>query len=157
MTAKSPADCRLYLITPPRLDDLAAFAHVLAATLDAGDVAALQIRLKDAPEAKNQIAFADVILLNKTDLVTEAELAAVEAGIRRLNPLAPIHRAVGIERINACVGPLSKRPPSVWGWDLARKARQAGSDRELGFLLVNETLALVPYRQAALVALGALA
>ncbi len=35
-------------------------------------------------------------------------------------------------------------------WDLARKARQAGSDRELGFLLVNETLALVPYRQAAL-------
>jgi Barrel-sandwich domain of CusB or HlyD membrane-fusion len=35
-------------------------------------------------------------------------------------------------------------------WDLSRKARQAGSDRELGFLLVNETLALVPYRQAAL-------
>ena len=35
-------------------------------------------------------------------------------------------------------------------WELARKARQAGSDRELGFLLVNETLALVPYRQAAL-------
>lgn len=34
-------------------------------------------------------------------------------------------------------------------WDLARKARQAQSDRELGFLLVNETLALVPYRQAA--------
>ncbi len=35
-------------------------------------------------------------------------------------------------------------------WDLARQARQAGSDRELAFLLVNETLALVPYRQAAL-------
>ena len=44
------ADCRLYLITPPRLDDLAAFAHTLAGTLDAGDVAALQIRLKDAPD-----------------------------------------------------------------------------------------------------------
>ena len=44
------ADCRLYLITPPGLDDLAAFAHTLAATLDAGDVAALQIRLKDAPD-----------------------------------------------------------------------------------------------------------
>jgi thiamine-phosphate pyrophosphorylase len=43
--------CRLYLITPPRLDDLAAFGHVLAKTLDAGDVAALQIRLKDQPEA----------------------------------------------------------------------------------------------------------
>lgn len=34
--------------------------------------------------------------------------------------------------------------------NLARKARQAESDRELGFLLVNETLALAPYRQAAL-------
>jgi thiamine-phosphate pyrophosphorylase len=42
--------CRLYLITPPRLDDLAAFGHVLAQTLDAGDAAALQIRLKDVPD-----------------------------------------------------------------------------------------------------------
>ena len=42
--------CRLYLITPPRLDDLAAFGHVLAHALDAGDVAALQIRLKDQPD-----------------------------------------------------------------------------------------------------------
>ncbi|HET6971366.1 MAG TPA: thiamine phosphate synthase, partial [Phenylobacterium sp.] len=43
--------CRLYLITPPRLDDLAAFGHVLAHALDAGDVAALQIRLKDVDDA----------------------------------------------------------------------------------------------------------
>lgn len=50
MTSRTAADCRLYLITPPRLDDLAAFAHVLAETLDAGDVAALQIRLKDAAD-----------------------------------------------------------------------------------------------------------
>jgi thiamine-phosphate pyrophosphorylase len=42
--------CRLYLITPPRLDDLAAFGHVLAHALDAGDVAALQIRLKEVPD-----------------------------------------------------------------------------------------------------------
>lgn len=35
-------------------------------------------------------------------------------------------------------------------WDLARRARQATSDRELGFLLVNDSLALVPFRQAAL-------
>lgn len=44
------SDCRLYLITPPVIDDLAAFGHALAAALDAGDVAALQVRLKDAPE-----------------------------------------------------------------------------------------------------------
>jgi thiamine-phosphate pyrophosphorylase len=44
------ADCRLYLITPPALDDLAGFGRTLAHALDAGDVAALQIRLKDAPD-----------------------------------------------------------------------------------------------------------
>lgn len=44
------SDCRLYLITPPVIDDLAAFGHALAQALDAGDVAALQVRLKDAPE-----------------------------------------------------------------------------------------------------------
>ena len=43
--------CRLYLITPPDLPDLAAFGHDLAKALDAGDVAALQIRLKGAPDA----------------------------------------------------------------------------------------------------------
>jgi thiamine-phosphate pyrophosphorylase len=41
--------CRLYLITPPRLD-LAAFPDRLAAALDAGDVACLQLRLKDASD-----------------------------------------------------------------------------------------------------------
>jgi thiamine-phosphate pyrophosphorylase len=40
--------CRLYLITPPAIDDLAAFGRELAQALDAGDVAALQVRLKDA-------------------------------------------------------------------------------------------------------------
>ena len=39
-------DCRLYLITPPRIDDLAGFYDALAAALDAGDVACVQLRLK---------------------------------------------------------------------------------------------------------------
>ena len=38
----------MYLITPPRID-LAAFRDHLAAALDGGDVACLQLRLKDAP------------------------------------------------------------------------------------------------------------
>ncbi len=38
--------CRLYLITPPRID--AGFADTLARALDSGDVACLQLRLKDA-------------------------------------------------------------------------------------------------------------
>ncbi len=41
--------CRLYLITPPRLDP-GTFAPVLAAALDAGDVACVQLRLKDADD-----------------------------------------------------------------------------------------------------------
>jgi G3E family GTPase len=69
-----------------------------AATLDAvvtvADAKWLVDRLKDAPEAKNQIAFADVIVLNKTDLVSPAELAEVEARIRGINPYAELHRAV---------------------------------------------------------------
>ena len=51
-------------------------------------------RIVDSREAREQIGFADQIVLNKTDLVTPAELAQVEAALRRLNPLAPVHRAV---------------------------------------------------------------
>jgi thiamine-phosphate pyrophosphorylase len=42
---------RLYLITPPRIDDLGAFAKTLEAVIKAGDVACLQLRLKDTPDA----------------------------------------------------------------------------------------------------------
>ncbi len=45
------AGCRLYLITPPRLV-LPAFADDLARALDAGDVACVQLRLKDAPDTE---------------------------------------------------------------------------------------------------------
>ena len=41
--------CRIYLITPPMLDPLP-FAELLASALDAGDVAAVQLRLKDADD-----------------------------------------------------------------------------------------------------------
>jgi G3E family GTPase len=57
------------------------------------DAKHLPLRLADSREAAEQVAFADQIILNKTDLVTEAELAEVERMIRKLNPLAPIHRA----------------------------------------------------------------
>lgn len=48
-----PAEaCRLYLITPPRIADLPAFLKALEEALAAGDVAALQVRLKDVPDAE---------------------------------------------------------------------------------------------------------
>lgn len=64
----------------------------LDAVVTVADAKWLSDRLKDAPEAKNQIAFADVIVLNKTDLVTKPELAEVEARIRAINPYAKLHR-----------------------------------------------------------------
>lgn len=69
-----------------------------AARLDAvvtvADAKWLAERLKDAPEAKSQIAFADVIILNKTDLVSAEELRDVEARIRAINPYATLHETV---------------------------------------------------------------
>jgi G3E family GTPase len=50
-------------------------------------------RLADAPEAEDQVAFADVVIVNKTDLVDAAELAEVEATIRQLNPYARLIRS----------------------------------------------------------------
>jgi G3E family GTPase len=64
----------------------------LDAVVTVADAMWLRDRLKDAPEAKNQIAFADVILLNKTDLVSAEELGDVEARIRGINPYARLHR-----------------------------------------------------------------
>jgi G3E family GTPase len=46
----------------------------------------------DSHEVQEQIAFADVILLNKTDLVTPAELDSLERRIKKMNAVARIHR-----------------------------------------------------------------
>jgi G3E family GTPase len=64
----------------------------LDAVVTVADAKWLSERLKDAPEAKNQIAFADVILVNKTDLVSADELRDVEGRIRAINPYAKLHR-----------------------------------------------------------------
>ncbi|HEY7243221.1 MAG TPA: GTP-binding protein [Xanthobacteraceae bacterium] len=64
----------------------------LDAVVTVADAKWLNERLKDAPEAKNQIAFADVILINKTDLVSPDQLSDVEARIRGINPYAKLHR-----------------------------------------------------------------
>src|SRR5690348_8116339 len=64
----------------------------LDAVVTVADAKWLNERLKDAPEAKNQIAFADVILINKTDLVSSEQLQEVEARIRGINPYAKLHK-----------------------------------------------------------------
>ena len=82
-------------------------ARLLADGLDAvvtvADAKWLSDRLKDAPEAKNQIAFADVIILNKLDLVTPEQLREVEGRIRAINPYAKLHRTqrsqIGLDQV----------------------------------------------------------
>lgn len=56
------------------------------------DVRHLEKELNDGPEPAAQIAYADVVLLNKTDLVSSDELDRVEVRIRKMNPLAGLHR-----------------------------------------------------------------
>jgi G3E family GTPase len=59
----------------------------------------------DADEAQEQIAFADVVLLNKTDLVTDEELAELEKRIRAMNAMAKIYRTRNAElQMDALLG-----------------------------------------------------
>jgi G3E family GTPase len=82
-------------------DDVRAKAK-LDAVVAVADAKHLAQRLVDAPEAQEQLGFADVILLNKTDLVSADDLATLERRIRAINPHAVIHRT---ER---CAIPLDK-------------------------------------------------
>jgi thiamine-phosphate pyrophosphorylase len=101
--------CRLYLITPPRLDDLAAFGRTLAHALDAGDVAALQIRLKEvsddiiaaAVDVLAPIATARevaVILNDRPDLAARLGCDGVHVGQADAT-LAEARRLMGKDRV----------------------------------------------------------
>jgi G3E family GTPase len=59
-------------------------------------------RLEDSHEAEEQVAFADIVLLNKIDLVSPEEAARVEARIRSINPMARLHKT------DHCVMPVTE-------------------------------------------------
>ena len=73
-------------------------------------------QLEESEETRTQIAFADVIVLNKTDLVSGADLDVLERGVRSINALARIVRADPGRRasvpMNSVLG--------IGGFDLAR-------------------------------------
>lgn len=81
--------------------DIAARSR-LDSIVTVADAKHLPQRLKDSKEAEEQIAFADVILLNKTDLVSAEELKKVEQAIRHINAFTKI---IHTER---CQAPLDK-------------------------------------------------
>jgi len=82
----------------------------LDAVVTVADAKWLKDRLRDAPEAKNQIAFVDVILINKTDLVSDADLLEVEARIRAINPYARLPYAAVRGSAGRSAAPQRVRP-----------------------------------------------
>ena len=57
------------------------------------DAVNIEKNLEQSVEAQEQVAFADIILVNKTDLASEEQLQRVERRVRLLNPLARLHRS----------------------------------------------------------------
>ncbi|MBW7852499.1 MAG: thiamine phosphate synthase [Rhodospirillales bacterium] len=122
--------CRLYLITPPALPDLRGFAATLAGALDAGDVASLQLRLKDAPDDEVRRAIEALrpaaqergvafILNDRPDLAAETGCDGVHVG-QDDTPYAQARRLVGPEAIVGVTCHDSRH--------LAMEAAEAGAD-----------------------------
>ena len=124
-----PPGCRIYLITPPALDP-APFADQLAAALDAGDVAAVQLRLKDVDDDAWRLAI-DVLrpvtqsrgvafLLNdRADLVRASGSDGVHVGQEDM-PARDARRLIGAD---ATLGVTCKGSR-----DLAMQAGEDGAD-----------------------------
>lgn len=121
--------CRLYLITPPKLDPKP-FGETLKAALDAGDVASLQLRLKDVPEEdiaravdvlmpiaqSHDVAF---LLNDRPDLAARFGCDGVHIG-QEDSPYPEARRLVGPDRIVGVTCHNSKH--------LAMEAGEAGAD-----------------------------
>ena len=122
--------CRLYLISPPVIPDPAAFAHALDEALAGGDVAALQIRLKDVPDAHIEAATrvvlpiaqardVAVIMNDRPDLAVRLGCDGVHIG-QDDAPYAEARRALGPDRIVGVTCHDSRH--------LAMEASEAGAD-----------------------------
>jgi thiamine-phosphate pyrophosphorylase len=128
MIMSKPAHCRLYLISPPRLDD--GFAAELERALDAGDVACLQLRLKDLDDdailraidrlrpivQSRDVAF---ILNDRPDLAARSGCDGVHIGQDDM-PYAEARRLVGRDAIVGVTCHDSRH--------LAMEAGEAGAD-----------------------------
>jgi len=80
------------------------------------DARHLDQQLKDSEETRTQIAFADVIVLNKTDLVSGADLDEAERRVRAINALARIVRADPARRASVPMSAVL----GIGGFDLTR-------------------------------------
>lgn len=124
-----PRRCRLYLITPPKLE-LPAFIDTLADALSGGDVACVQLRLKDVSDAEIlsigaalkpiiQAADAAFILNDRPDLAAKLDADGVHVGQSDAS-FAEARAALGRDRIVGVTCHDSR--------DLAYAAAEAGAD-----------------------------
>ena len=122
--------CRLYLVTPPVLPDLASFVRILGEALDAGDVAALQVRLKDVDDQAVLAAVAAilpvartkgvaVILNDRPDLARQSGCDGVHLG-QSDAPLEQTRRIMGPDAMIGVTCHDSR--------ELAMEAAEAGAD-----------------------------
>ena len=129
--AQSPRmTCRLYLITPPVIDDLDAFADALSQALAAGDVAAVQFRLKPADDATIRAAVqrllpvvrqsqALAILNDRPDLARDLGCDGVHVGHEDAS-VAEARRILGPDAVIGATCQDSRH--------LAMEAAEAGAD-----------------------------
>jgi thiamine-phosphate pyrophosphorylase len=126
----APPDCRLYLITPPAITDLAAFGRALGEALEGGDVGALQLRLKDVDDAIVEAAChvirpmararnVPLILNDRPDLAVRFDCDGVHVG-QDDAPCAEARRIVGSGRVVGVTCHDSRH--------LAMDAAEAGAD-----------------------------
>ncbi len=130
MASESKAGCRLYLISPERMDHPAVFADELRAALDGGDVAAFQLRLKDVSDdaiaraadtlrpvcQQRDVAF---ILNDRPDLALRLDCDGVHVGQDDM-PYAEARRIIGPDRQVGVTCKASRH--------LAMEAAEAGAD-----------------------------
>ena len=125
----SNTTCRLYLLTPPRFD-AAAFSSLLTSALDAGDVAAVQVRLKDADDdtirrsceiLRKSVQERNVALIlnDRPDLALELGCDGVHIG-QQDTPYREVRSLLGEDRIVGVTCHNSRH--------LAMEAAEAGAD-----------------------------
>ncbi|TXL70412.1 thiamine phosphate synthase [Vineibacter terrae] len=130
MDTPETARCRLYLITPPSIAHPALFADELRGALDGGDVAVLQLRLKEVPDdvvartadvlrpicQQRGVAF---IMNDRPDLALKLDCDGVHVG-QQDAPYADARRLLGPDRIVGVTCKASRH--------LAMEAAEAGAD-----------------------------
>ena len=94
-------------------DDEMKAAFRLDSIVTVVDAKHVLLHIDSSPEVKKQIGFADVIILNKTDLVSPADLDVLEARIHKMNGAAKLHRTQ-----NAAID--LKHVLNVGGFNLSR-------------------------------------